>query len=84
LNGVVAVKIMPDFGDLRENEAAFEVAMASITSGESAWGRSILAALRDHICSTGEQKSLQWILPQVLEILEARKSGTPIPPSHVS
>ena len=82
LHGVLAVKIMPDFGALRENEAAFEVAVASITSGESEWGRSILAALRDHICSTGEQKSVQWILPKVLEILEARKICPLIPPSH--
>ena len=74
LNGVVAVKIMPDFGTLRENQAAFEVAVAYINSGESEYGRSILAALRDHICNTGEQKSVQWILPTVLEILEARKS----------
>ena len=73
------MKIMPDFGTVRENEAAFDVAVASINSGESEWGRSILVALRDHICSTGEQKSLQWILPKVLEILEARKSCPPIP-----
>jgi len=83
LNGVLAVKIMPDFGTVRENEAAFDVAVAYINSGDSEWGRSILAALRDHICSTGEQKSVQWILPKVLEILEARKSCPPIPPSHV-
>jgi len=82
LNGVLAVKIMPDFGTLRENQAAFEVAVAYINSGESEYGRSILAALRDHICDTGEQKSVQWILPTVLEILEARKSCPPIPPSH--
>jgi len=83
LNGVLAVKIMPDFGTLRENEAAFDVAVASINSGESEWGRSILTALRDHICSTGEQKSVQWILPQVLAILEARKSCPPMPLSYV-
>ena len=81
--GGLAVKSMPDFGTVRENEAAFEVAVAAITSGDIAWGRSLLAALRDHICSTGEQKSVQWILPQVLEILEARKICTPIPPSQV-
>ena len=83
LYGVVAVKIMPNFGALRENEAAFDVAVAYINSGEKEWGRSILVALRDHICSTGEQKSVQWILPRVLGILEARKSCTPILPSHV-
>jgi hypothetical protein len=56
------VKIMPDFGAVHENEAAFDVAVASITSGDIECGRSILAALRDHICSTGEQTSVQWIL----------------------
>jgi hypothetical protein len=64
VHGVLAVKIIPNFGALRENEAAFDVAVASITSGDSAWGRSILVALRDHICSTGEQKSVQWLLPK--------------------
>jgi len=74
---------MPDFGTMRENEAAFDVAVASITTGEIAWGRSILAALRDHICSTGEQKSVQWILPQVLETLEALQTCPPILTSQV-
>jgi hypothetical protein len=64
------VKIRPDFGAVRENEAAFDVAVASINSGDIAWGRSLLAALRDHIWSTEEQKSTQWILPKVLEMLE--------------
>jgi len=75
------VKIMPNFGTVRENEAAFDVAIAYITSGDIEYGRSILAALRDHICSTGEQKSVQWILPKVLEILEERQICRPIPPS---
>jgi hypothetical protein len=77
------VKTMPDFGTVRENEAAFNVAVASITSGDIAWGRSILAALRDHMWSTGEQKSVQWILPKVLETFEALKTCTPTPTSHV-
>jgi hypothetical protein len=29
---------MPDFGTVRENEAAFDVAIAAITSGDIAWG----------------------------------------------
>ena len=64
------MKIRPDFGAVRENEAAFDVAVAAINSGDIAWGRSLLAALRDHIWSTEEQKSTQWILPKVLEMLE--------------
>ena len=79
LKGVLAVKRMPDFGTVRENEAAFDVAVASITNGDIECGRSILAALRDHICSTGEQKSVQWILPKVLETLEALKTCKRIP-----
>ena len=74
------MKIMPDFGTVRENEAAFDVAMASITRGDIAWGYSILTALRGHICSTGEQKSIQWMLPQVLETLEKLTTCTSIPP----
>ena len=77
-----AVNSMPDFGAVRENEAAFEVAVAAITSGGIECGRSILAALRDHICSTGEQKSIQWILPQVLETLEALQTCTPTLTAH--
>jgi hypothetical protein len=74
---------MPDFGAVHENEAAFDVAVAAITSGDLACGRVILAALRDHIWSTGEQKSLQWLLPKVLETLEALQSCTPIPTAYV-
>ena len=36
------MKIMPDFGTVRENEAAFEVAVAAITRGDIAWGCAIL------------------------------------------
>ena len=64
------MKIMPDFGTIRENEAAFDMAVTATTRGDIAWGRSILAALQDHIVSTEEQKSVQWILPKVLEELE--------------
>ena len=77
------MNIMPDFGTVRENEAAFDVAIAYITSGDSEYGRSILAALRDHICSTREQKSVQWILPQVLETLATCQPGPPLPAAHV-
>ena len=73
---------MPDFGTVHENEVAFDVAIAAITRGDSAWGYSILTALRDHICSTGEQKRLQWILPQVLETLDKLKTCPAMPPSQ--
>ena len=76
------MNIMPPFGTVRENEAAFAIAVSSINRGDREWGRSILAALRDHIWSTGEQKSVQWILPKVLETLEALKTCTLIPTSQ--
>ena len=76
------MKTLPDFGAVHENEAAFDVAVAAITRGDIACGRSILAALRDHICSTGEQKSIQWMLPQVLETLEALQICTPTLTAH--
>ncbi len=77
------MKIRPDFGAVRENAAAFDVAVASITSGDIAWGRSLLAALRDHIWSTEEQKSTQWILPKVLEMLEGFNTCKSTPTSQV-
>ena len=79
LKGVRAMKIMPECGTMRENEAAFDMAVAAITSGDLAWGHCILVALRDHICSTGEHKSVQWMVPQVLETLAALKTCTPTP-----
>jgi hypothetical protein len=77
------VKSGPNFGTVRENEAAFDVAIASMNSGDIAWGRAILTALRDHIWQTEEQKSVQWILPKVLETLEAFKTCIPTPTAHV-
>jgi hypothetical protein len=62
---------------MRENEAAFDVAVASINDGEVDWGCAILTALRDHIWSTEEPKSTQWILPKVLQLLEALTTCTP-------
>jgi len=65
------MKIMPEFGTVRENEAAFDVAVVAITRGDLEWGHCILVALRDHIQITEEHKSVQWILPKVREALEA-------------
>ena len=78
------MKIMPDFGTVRENAAAFDVAVASITSGDIAWGHAILVALRDHIRSTEEPKSVQWILPKVLEALEALHTARLTTAAHAS
>ena len=73
------MKSMPEFGTVRENAAAFDVAMAFLTSGDIAWGHAILTALRDHIWNTEEQKSTQWILPKVREMLVALTTCTPTP-----
>ena len=76
------MNIMPEFGTVCEHEAAFEVAVTAITREDIAWGRALLAALRDHIGSTEEQKSAQWILPKVLETLAALKTCTLTPTAH--
>jgi hypothetical protein len=78
------MKIMPEFGTVRENAAAFDVAVASINSGDIEWGHGILVALRDHIQITEEHKSVQWILPKVLEALEALDTSLLTTASHVS
>jgi len=78
------MNIMPDFGTVHENEVAFDLAVAYINSGHIAWGHAILVALRDHIWSTQEHKSVQWILPKVLEALEQLTPCLPVTPSHVS
>lgn len=72
------MKTMPEFGTMRENEAAFDVAVAAINDGEVDWGCAILTALRDHIWSTAEPKSTQWILPKVLQRLEELTTCTPM------
>ena len=77
------MKTMPDFGTVRENEAAFDVAVAYINSGDIAWGCAILTALRDHIWSTEEQKSTQWILPKVLETLKELNTCIPSTTSQI-
>jgi hypothetical protein len=75
------MNIMPDFGTVHENEVAFDLAVAYINSGHIEWGHSVLVALRDHIWSTKEHKSVQWIL---LEALEQLTTCLPTTPSHVS
>ena len=64
------MRIMPDFGNARDNELAFDIATSYITNGDVEWGRNILAELRDFIQNTKEAKSLHWILPGVVEALE--------------
>jgi len=78
------MKITPEFGTVRENQAAFDVAVAYINSGDIAWGRSILTELRNHIWSMEEQKSAQWILPKMLETLEDLKTCKPPLMAHAS
>ena len=76
--------IMPHFGTVRENEAAFGIAVSYTNDGDLEWGHAILVALRDHIRSTEEPKSVQWILPKGLEALEALNTCLLTTASHVS
>ena len=72
------MKIMPCFGNIHDNEAAFLVAASSINAGDIDGGEQILTQLREHIMQTEEIKSLLWLLPQVVEVIKrcaARKAA---------
>lgn len=69
---------MPDFGNVRDNEIAFDIAASYIANGDVEWGHHILAELRDFIQDTQETKSLYWILPAVVEALEYLDYGVGI------
>jgi hypothetical protein len=72
------MRMMPDFGNARDNEIAFDMAASYITNGDAEWGRHILVGLRDFIQNTKETKSLHWILPEVVEVLEYLDYGVGI------
>ena len=72
------MRIMPDFGNSRDNELAFDTAASYINNGNVEWGDHILAELRDFIQNTKEAKSLHWILPGVVEALEYLDYGVGI------
>jgi hypothetical protein len=76
----------PDFGDVRDNDTALNIAMRAITHGDVAWGCAVLVRLRDYIGATQEVQSLQWILPQVEAALQrfGEPSSTPGRPSDFS
>lgn len=60
----------PDFGNIQDNEIALHRAMDEIHQGSVAWGCEVLLQLREHIRTTRDQKSLQWILPPVENALQ--------------
>lgn len=60
----------PDFGNAQDNATAFDIAMDEIAHGNAAWGRVVLVRLREHIWTTHDVKSVQWILPQVEAALQ--------------
>jgi hypothetical protein len=57
--------VFPDFGDVQDNEMALHVALYEIARGDKQWGCEILTRLCEHIRTTREVKSVQWLLPQV-------------------
>jgi hypothetical protein len=57
--------VVPDFGDVQDNDTALHIALGAMAHGESTWGCEVLRRLREHIQTTREVQSIQWILPQV-------------------
>ena len=59
------MRAFPDFGNTRDNATAFHLAMDAIEHGHVAWGCAVLVRLREHIRTTHDVKSVQWLLPPV-------------------
>lgn len=59
------MRAFPEFGNAQDNTTAFDIAMDEIEHGDVAWGREVLVRLREHIRTTHDVKSVQWLLPQV-------------------
>ena len=66
--------VVPDFGDVQDNATALAMALDALTSGERSWGCDVLRRLREHICTTRDVQSFQWVLPQVDTALGACSS----------
>lgn len=64
------MRSFPDFGNARDNATAFHLAMDAIEQGHVAWGRAVLVKLREHLRTTHDVKSVQWLLPQVEAALQ--------------
>src|SRR5215813_10282168 len=63
-----------DFGDVQDNATALAIALDALASGERSWGCDVLRRLREHICTTRDVQSVQWVLPQVDTALGACSS----------
>jgi hypothetical protein len=64
------MRAFPNFGNMRDNATAFSLAMDAIEHGHVAWGRTVLVRLREHLRTTHDVKSIQWILPDVEAALQ--------------
>jgi hypothetical protein len=60
-----APSVVPDFGDVQDNATALHIALGAMAHGDRSWGYAVLWQLREHIQTTRDVKSMQWILPQV-------------------
>jgi hypothetical protein len=70
-------RVWPDFGDVRDNETALRIALSKIEHDDRAWGCGVLVCLRDHLCTTHDAQSIQWMLPHVEAALQRFCSPTP-------
>lgn len=54
-----------DFGNFRDNESAYILALYDIAHGDEQVGQQTLVSLRQHILMTGEAKSVVHLLPLI-------------------
>src|SRR5262245_61880734 len=69
-------RVLPDLGDVRDNETALHIALYKIEHDDRAWGCGVLVRLRDHIHTTHDAQSIQWILPHAEAALQRFCSPT--------
>jgi len=50
---------------------------SKIEHDDRAWGCGVLVCLRDHLCTTHDAQSIQWMLPHVEAALQRFCSPTP-------
>jgi hypothetical protein len=80
-----SARAYPDFGDRQENETALWLALDEIAQGNRAWGCDVLQRLREHIRTTHEAKSVQWILPHAEAALQRfRAPRNTTTPTHAT
>jgi len=70
-------RVWPDCRDVRDNATALRIALSKIEHDDRAWSCGVLVYLQDHLCTTHDAQSIQWMLPHGEAALQRFCSPTP-------